>query len=306
MKTNLFTLLFLCVLTLTSKGQYYIQYFDGADTSAINSIIIQIDTNANNIWQIGKPQKIIFDSAATAPNVIVTDTINNYPGNNTSSFIFKYNTTSPGNWTTAIQWKQKLDMNSDHDGGIIEYSTDTGATWHNVFNDPNVYNFFGFDPLNKDTLLNGSVAFSGTDSTWKDVWLCFKSSWLYGITDSLFLRYTFTSDTLNNGKEGWIIDNMNIHQTYIHPVKEEYQKKYLHVYPNPAKDIVNIDVKDINEFHIIKSMKLIRYDGTVAREWNNIPVHYWFYTREFADGNYFLKVKTNIKTETIPIVIKKD
>src|ERR1041384_4098256 len=65
------------------------QYFDGADTSATNSIIIMLDTSSTNIWQIGRPQKIIFDSAATFPNALVTDTINNYPDSNVSRFTFK-------------------------------------------------------------------------------------------------------------------------------------------------------------------------------------------------------------------------
>ena len=50
---------------------------------------MELDTSASNIWQIGKPQKIIFDSASTVPNAIVTDTINFYPINNISRFGIK-------------------------------------------------------------------------------------------------------------------------------------------------------------------------------------------------------------------------
>ena len=134
------TCLFLVVCTL--KAQYTTQYFDGADTIPNYSVKIKIGNNSNNIWQIGPPQKIIFNSASTAPNVLVTDTINNYPPNNISQFKF---TVVPFNTfgVMAIQWNQKLDMNLQHDGGIIEYSIDTGTTWHNIFNDPHVYNVYG-------------------------------------------------------------------------------------------------------------------------------------------------------------------
>lgn len=306
MKTKIITIMMCCIAAYSVKAQYLYQYFDGADTNIFNSIKIEIDTNAGNIWQVGKPQKIIFDSAATNPNVIVTDTINNYPVSNTSSFMFKFNPSFGGWGVTALQWKQKLDMNFDHDGGIVEYSVDTGATWHNTFNDPNVYNYFGFNPLNKDTLINGSFAFSGTDTTWKDVWLCFQASWLNSVTDSLFIKYTFSSDTLINNKEGWMIDNMMIHTTFGHPVTDVFQEKYINVYPNPAREIVNIELKTVNQHHIIEQMQLINFEGKTVKEWEKIPTRFWFYTREFPEGNYFLKVKTNIKSETIPIVIKRD
>lgn len=36
------------------------QYFDGADTLASNSLIIHPDTAAENLWQIGAPQKLFL------------------------------------------------------------------------------------------------------------------------------------------------------------------------------------------------------------------------------------------------------
>ena len=187
-----FYLLFILVLSVSGWSfaqQSYQQYFDGADTSASNSILIQLDTASTNIWQVGQPLKIIFDSAATAPNAIVTDTNHIYPKNNISRFTFKVKPWTP--WgILAIQWKQKLDMEKHHAGGVIEYSIDTANTWTNIFNDPHVYNLYGFLPANQDTLWTGDVAFSGTDSSWRDVWLCFDMSWL-SFNDSIYFRYTF-------------------------------------------------------------------------------------------------------------------
>lgn len=280
------------------------QYFDGADTSATNSIIIMLDTSSSNIWQIGKPQKIIFDSAATFPNALVTDTINNYPDSNVSRFTFKI--VPWFNWgILALQWKQKLDMDLHHDGGIIEYSVDTGVTWTNVFNDPHVYYLYGFLPTNQDTLPTSEYAFSGTDSTWRDVWLCFDMTWL-SFNDSIYFRYTLKTDSINNNKDGWMIDNMMAHISIMHPVKEVDKNDYMNVYPNPAKDFVNIEMEKIQDFHIIEDMKFISQDGKILKEWKNEPTKFWFDVRNYPDGLYFLKVKTNLKSETIPIVIKRD
>jgi hypothetical protein len=300
--------LLLCFVRYTT-AQYYSQYFDGADTICNpnmfpSSICITIDSSSTNIWQVGIPQKLIFVSAATNPNVIVTDTISYYPPNNTSSFQF---TIVP--WSTwgilAIQWKQKLDMDSVFDRGIIEFSVDSGTTWQSAFNNPHVYNFYGFLPSNADTLPNGDVAFSGADSSWRDIWLCYDMSWL-SFNDSISVRFTFTSDSIHNYKEGWMIDNLLAHITIIHTVKEVEQEKYLHVFPNPSNKIIHVQAQKIMDFHIIETMELVDQLGQVVDRWVNIPTKFWFDTNKYNDGMYFLKIKTNLQSETFPIVINKN
>ncbi|MDF2437523.1 MAG: hypothetical protein K0Q95_1899 [Bacteroidota bacterium] len=280
------------------------QYFDGADTTYYNSIFIFKDTTANNIWQIGSPDKNIFDSAATRPNAIVTDTTSNYPASNTSSFYFNM---APYQYygVMAVQWMQKLDMEKHHSGGIVEFSIDYGATWQNVFNNPYVYNFFGYDEANVDTLSTGEYAFSGTDSTWKDIWLCYNMSWLSGTVDSVKVRYTFKSDSIATGKDGWMIDNMNTHVTMAHPIKEVTTTDYFNVYPNPAKNIINIQLKAVDEFHIIEHMELVNTQGRIVGQWKNVPTKYWIETSKYPDGIYYLKIKTNLRSKTIPITIQK-
>lgn len=287
-------------------AQNYNQYFDGADTLCNpimfpSAICITIDNDSTNIWQIGVPQKMIFDSAATFPNAILTDTINYYPTNNTSSFQF---TIIP--WTNwgilAIQWKQKLDMDEGLDGGKIEFSVDSGATWQNAFNNPHVYNFYGFQLANYDTLPNGDFVFSGTDSIWRDIWLCYDMTWL-SINKSITVRFTFTSDSIDNSMEGWMIDNMLAHITTIHTVSEVKSEKYLNVYPNPSSDIIYIETQKIQDFHIIEQMVLVNALGQIVDEWKNIPTKFFINSRKYSNGLYYLKVKTNIKSDTLPIII---
>lgn len=290
--------------SLTAQTNY--QYFDGADTSKWNSTLIYIDEDSSNVWQIGKPQKAIFDSAATNPNAIITDTISFYPINNSSIFIAKvYPERSWG--VFALQWKQKLDIDSNYDGGIIEFSSDYGNSWHNAFNNPYVYNFYGFQSQNQDTLVSGEYAFSGTDSVWRDIWLCFDWSWLSLNEDTVFFRFTLLSDSIDNNKEGWIIDNMISHTTFIHVgVNEVKQEKYLNVYPNPATDVIYIEAQKLQEFHIIENMTLSNSLGQVVEEWKNIPTKFFIDTRKYKSGLYHLKIKTNVKSETLPIVIHQN
>lgn len=296
----------LCFLFFNSSfGQpNYLQYFDGANTNPSNSLIVNIDGSSGNIWQIGKPQKIIFDSAATAPNVLITDTINNYPVNNLSKVTFNiYTYMTHG--ILALQWKQKIDMENKKDGGMVEYSVDYGASWQSAFNNPHVYNFFGYPSPDFDTLNTGEYAFSGTDSLWQDVWLCYDLMWISTFVDTLKVRFTFKSDSVSTAQEGWMIDNMNAHITITHPVKENVQNDFFNVYPNPAKNRINIELQKGDEYNIIEKMELVSADGKLVKEWRKIPTRYWIDVSGYPDGMYFLKINSTLKSKTIPITIQK-
>jgi hypothetical protein len=309
MKTLKVTYFALLVLTFFSSSLYaqdWFQYFDGADTLCGHnfspaSICINTGSDSTNIWQVGVPNKGIFDAAATFPNALLTDTVNFYPPNDTSSFQFAV---IP--WTfsgiLALQWKQKLDMDVGLDGGKIETSIDGGLSWQNVFDDPHVYNFYGYQPGNSDTLPSGDLVFSGTDSVWQDIWLCYDYSWL-SFFDSMMVKFTFISDSTDTQQEGWMIDNLLAHVTLIHTVGESQPDKYLRVYPNPASDRIHIETQKIQTFHIIEEMYLMNASGQVVDEWRNEPTKFYINTQKYSNGLYYLKVKTNLRTETHPIVI---
>lgn len=304
----LITGLFLAMIvpTVNVCAQQWQQYFDGADTAYWNSIIIEIDTTGGNAWQVGPPQKQLFNAPATVPNVLVTDTINPYPANDTSSFVFEMVPWS--NWGIfALQWKQKLDLDSAQDVGIIEYSADDGVTWTSVFGDPYVYNFYGFDSVNVDTAANGLTGFTGTDTTWSDIWLCFQMSWLqqFAFNDTVLFRYTICSDSLDNQSEGWMIDNMLMHITIVHTAKGEQKDAYMKVFPSVTTGIVNIETMALQEFHIIENMQLIDAMGRVVKEWKNVPTRFWIDIGDQPNGSYTLKVQTNKQTNSFPVILAK-
>ncbi len=294
------------MLPFMGIGQMYNQYFDGEDTSYTNSIIVELDTSSTNVWQIGTPEKSIFDSAATQPYAIVTDTVNFYPVNNISRYRTKlFNTWGPFG-ILALQWMQKLDMDHDYDGGIVEFSIDEGVSWQNAFNNPYVYDFYGYDWVNKDTLISGDYAFSGTDSTWNNIWLCFDLSWMSFFPDTIHFRYTLMSDSVDNNKEGWLMDNMIAYFTWIHTINVEAQEEYMKVYPNLTSRFVNITTRKINDFHIIEHIHLINLQGRIVQEWGISPTKFYIDIGHHENGVYFLKVKTNVKTETFKVILQHD
>lgn len=287
------------------KAQYYNQYFDGADTLSENSIFIDYGNDTlNNIWQIGKPQKTLFDTAASIPNVIITDTINYYPANDTSSFQVHFD--SDYFWDMAgvfaFQWQQKLDYDSLFSGGKVEFSVDSGQTWENIIESPYTYNFYGYDSINIDTLSNGEFVFTGTDTVWRNIWYCLDRSYV-SLTDRIDFKFTSISDTLNDNKEGWMIDDMIFQITMVHTLKELEQEEYIKVYPNPSTNKLHINIQNQEGFHIIENMQVLNLVGELIEEYNNIPTKFFIETKDYKSGTYLLKIKTNLKTKTAKFTV---
>lgn len=301
-RTLLLTIL-LSLIFSSARSQYQLaQYFDGDDTLVVNSIIINIDPDTNNIWQIGSPQKVIFDSANTLPNAIVTDTINLYPINNKSVFSFNANnaTSLPG--IVALRWTQKLDMEFQKDGGYVEYSIDSGNTWINVLTDVNAYNVYGFDTLNVDTLPDGTTAFTGKDTLWKDVWVCYLSSY-FDTAKSLTFRFTFQSDSVDGLDEGWLIDNMLLQKTIFHTVGKVDPEKSFLVYPTIASDMINVSTGDNNLD--IGNIILTNVQGKVVRHLKNKKQKVTIDVADLPPGTYYLSVYAGSKLEAHQIVISR-
>lgn len=302
-KTLLLTaVLILAVTSIHAQMKKFAQYFDGADTIASKSIIVHLDTASENTWQIGRPQKTIFDTANTVPNVLVTDTINAYPPNNTSIFTFGMNLKTWTQWgITAIRWVQKLDMADSIHGGTVEFSVDTGKTWRNVFTDTLVYNFYGFNNKNKDTLPDGKIGFTGQDTTWKDIWLCYRYN-AYMLYDSIMFKFTMKSDTTDNNNEGWMIDNFLVQETFFHTVSNTDPNQTFMVYPTLTNGIVKIesdkDAGDIENIVVtdISGKAVMRHDvhgKKAALDIGHMPA-----------GNYFIGIHTLKKIEVYRITLQ--
>jgi Secretion system C-terminal sorting domain len=301
MKNKIILWLIALICPFLLLGQDYQQYFDGADTSAQNALFLDLNSDTSSIWQIGPPQKTIFESASTLPNALLTDTIHFYPPSDSSSFYITINPDPFGWGILALQWNQKLDYESGADGGAIEFTTDGGTTWGNVFNSPYVYNFYGFDPGNQDTLSDGTLVFSGTDTLWKNVWLCFDMTWL-SFSDSLVFRFSSISDTTDTQQEGWMLDNFIQSITFVHTVSETPQEKYLEVFPNPTTGRVFIQAQKIDGFHIIEEMELSDASGKTIQRYGITPTKFFIDLDDVPAGMYYLRVQTNLQTETIPIL----
>lgn len=112
---------------------------------------------------------------------------------------------------TLIRWTQMLDMNDSFAYAKIYASINTGTGYTeyvNIFDFDMVYLFSGFQNSNVIILPDSSKAFTGVDTNWRDVWLCFFRRDLY---KGIRLKFEFTSNdtiaTVPQTQDGWMIDN---------------------------------------------------------------------------------------------------
>lgn len=226
----------------TGYGQFGDNLIDFEDTISFDMLNIDFVANPSNIWQIGRPQKAIFNSAYSFPNAIVTDTLSFYPVNDTSSFIIQHYADNGFTFphTAGISFLYKMNSDSIVDYGIIEFSPNNGTTWINLCEDTvdipgYLDNNFPIGRLSGNT--NGWSGF--------DLSLNFMGSY-FGIEngDTILYRFTYISDNIQNNKEGWMIDNIRLYDWAESIGENNISTDRIKIYPNPTSDILTIENND--------------------------------------------------------------
>lgn len=296
------------IVSFSAFTQARIYFDDGLpyDAHYANRGVFKVtfeDTAAASLWQIGTPQKSVFNSAASLPYALVTDTLQPFPADTVSSF---YLTLLKGELggninVIALRWLQKLDMEKGEDHGKIQLSLDGGQTFEEVFRHPAVYNFFGYSYEHIDTLADSTLAFSGTDTLWRDIWFC-----LYAdeIPDTVLLKFTFSSGSNVNGRDGWLIDNFRAEPTWSHTVREMEGRQHLGVFPNPAQTALTITLKPDSGHRIIRQIQLINAFGQGVHTWDAHSASRTIDVSGFAAGYYKLRVTTDKKDLIFPVIIQ--
>jgi hypothetical protein len=254
-------MMFMGLTALFVQGQF-IPYKYPGDTLGIYTNItfeeptpyITILPLPQNLWQIGAPHKVFFDSAYTPPNAIITDTISNYPKNNLSTFELiagQFNALYYP-FEIFIDFRHKYDSDTLSDGGFITVSWDNGLSWMNIINDTTHY--FEITPktnwgivgntnlYNSESLLNnGEPGFSGHSGSWIHTSMAWYNLPVYkhpewGGPDTMRLRFNFTSDNVEQNREGWMIDQIRLFAIDLGSGIQEYLAGKTHswFYPNPV------------------------------------------------------------------------
>lgn len=178
--------------------------------------ILKIDSisNPDNIWQIGAPQKNVLNSAQSFPNVIITDSVDTYPVNDTSRFTIESTAINPSNsinwFFCSLEFDYNVDSDSLSDFGLIEFSPDNGNTWIDLMNDPFYLNHVTWIV---DNYGDSIPSLSGTSNGWSHVTLNWHSlaEYLAIQPGTTFIwRFSFISDGTQNNRDGLMFDNISI------------------------------------------------------------------------------------------------
>lgn len=294
MKQFYLTFIIFTIISSSSFGQLNDNYNLTFDNQwELQHLFIDTISNINNVWQVGHPQKTIFTSAYSSPNVIVTDSINPYPTNDTSVFIITNVAIGQGfEWPHTVILSGQYYINSDTltDYGEIEFSPDNGTTWINMLNDTVIidttYNLVWFwDGYEKPVL-------SGNSNKWKSFWVNLAElGHAYGVQDgdTVLYRFTFISDSIQTNKDGLMFDNLHF-EDWVEGIEEMgfgLFKSYC--YPNPAKNLLTIKfdnsltITDIEIFDFNSKKVLNKQTSSENTVELNIS--------ELKSGIYFYKVK---------------
>lgn len=283
------------------------QYFDGADTLAYNALFFTPDSQPGNIWQIGAPDKILFKQAYTIPGALVTDLWNSYPVNNTSVVYTTLMDTFSNWWSgiLALRWSMFLNTTQNKDFLFVDFTVDKGQTWQNALDNPNIYNFFGFDTADLGVHSSGRKGFTGTTPKWRDIWLCFAST-ISPDKKDIKVRFSFVSDSIPEDADGCMLDNFVFQHTYVHTLKKDERDGIaLKVYPNPTQDRLYIEPPRYPDFENILLVTLRDVQGKILKEWRNLPPKYFLSLSDFPEGNYIVSVKTENREENHMVQILK-
>lgn len=296
MKKIITAILMLLSITAYSQSGYEFYEINFEDTSQFFRIQIDTISNPANIWEIGVPQKTIFDSALSIPNAIVTDLSNPYPVNDTSSFVIKHVSSGLGGFqmphTVSISGYYKVNSDTLTDFGTIEFSPDNGITWVNLLTDTVYYNQYCYEWWSIRPVFTGI----SDDWTFFFVWVAgFGPPFNIQPGDTVLYRFTFISDSIQTNRDGLMFDDFSF-QDYAEGINEIRNQFSSQVQPNPVIDKARIEFENKND-----EIELVLFDNkgtSIIFRKKTTSDNFEIDLKNFPSGNYFYKL-TDKKTRKI-------
>lgn len=274
--------------------------------------LLYIDTTlTENLWEIGTPTKLDFDSAYSAYNAICTDLDSNYSLKNKSSFYISI--VSNEFATGKLEFVHKYETDLGNAGGYIDISYDQGTSWSNLMNVDNYWieNFYGIN----DSICNREPGFTGSSNGWLNATVYFH--WYIGLKkenyfppnwgwfnhdnpDTLMIRYNFISNDSAIPRSGWIIDDIKIQIYSYTGISEKLKIDTPIFYYQPYERIIKI--KTIESLRREYAVTIYDLSGKARIVAKNSPST--INVDNLETGIYILSINTKdgfAKTEKIAI-----
>ncbi len=264
-------------------------------------------SQVNNIWQVGLPSKPIFNFGYQQPRALLTDSVNAYPINNISSFQFslincgsQWGVGCGGSyWGPYFDLVHRIESDQGADGGTIEVSHDNGVSWTNLISDSinapsvmigNIYS------INDTVSSLGKPGFSGSVG-WDVIQFFYQSS--YPATyDTITIRFTFASDSIQTNRDGWMIGLIGV-QGVFEGIKEIISSDLLSAFPNPATN--SLVLLPNEKLHMNGELLIIDAFGRVVFSEQHISSNSLDIS-SLSEGLYFLKYSEENKTSGLKFI----
>jgi len=221
-------------------------------------------SSEDDSWEVGPPQKTIFNAAYSPPNAIVTSLSGYYSVNNHSWFdliVGDFNTNYGYYFDLFIDFRHRIDSDTLLDGGYVTVSWNKGQSWQNILDDtisPHYYSatpsshfgWYGNTNLYDATnlLCNGEHGFSGKSNGWIHSCMAWYSLPVKDPgsfpADTMILRFNFISDNIQNNREGWMIDDIRIFSIDLGGgIKDSpFGSPPLRITPNPFSETARVEL----------------------------------------------------------------
>ena len=276
-------------------------------------------SNLSGSWQIGSPEKTVFNESYSLTNSIVTDTINPYPINDTSIFYGTYAPEYVENYLNMyypfrIDLFHRFDTDSLEEYGLIEVSIDGGNDWADLLTTEYLDDGYFTDDLPGNTHVN----LISQDSTFDNLIITGNSNgWIHSIItfdvdgfntyqnpiviDSIMVKFTFISDSEENFNDGWQIDKLCIRYLNYNVSGVESISKNVEIFPNPATSQITIQSENSwnnASFTLYNSLGIpVKQTNKFNNNITTIDVD------DLADGMYYLELKENEQTKVFKKII---
>ena len=267
------------VASFSQSSSFYTLDFE--DTAALHHLRIDSVSNLNDIWQVGAPQKPIFTNAYYNPNVIVTDTINPYPINDTSSFTI-VNVAGDGftyPHTASLIGEYSVNSDTLTDFGTIEFSPDNGTSWYDIINDTFITTHI--------YLQQHWISLTGNSNGWQQFFVNLAPLGpLFNIQlgDTVLWRFTFISDSIQTNKDGLMFDNLYF-EDYVEGIPEIQNDNLISISPNPTSIELRIYKSNVSDS---QKVQVLNYRGQVLYDNSNF-IGDRIDIRQLPNGIYLLK-----------------
>ena len=244
-------------------------------------------------WQVGTPDQTEFDSAWSAPNALVTDTLLPYPAGGISYATFSVPVHYFGE-EVELGFNHRLQIDPGEAYGWFEYF-DAGFTQTWVKADPWAGWYGGWIEWSGDGIdTDSGLVFTGTNNGWGQVYLSWRCMAVVqgpneraSYPDSMLFRFAFQGLANTNGRDGWMIDDLVVTNNGCSGGIHEDGLATLAAHPNPATDRLVLERTGNGAVQL----DLYRADGALLRREHMTGERHVLDLRGLPEGSYLLRAE---------------